>query len=259
MEYNREYSDFLKKSGVENFSQEAHWIAAAAANDDELQQFLHRRSCGEPLQYILGEWDFFGLTLRVGKGVLIPRPETELLVEQALRLVPENAVVIDLFTGSGCVPAAIANNKSDVKIFAIEKSEEAVYYAKYNIDKYLLQDKVAVVQADVLTVVTGAFPKADIITANPPYVRDDFRDVMQKELTFEPEMAIFGGEDGLYFYREVVPKWRERLKPGGMFMFECGDEQGAAVSDILRENGFRAEVVQDYSRLDRVVIGEKPI
>ena len=201
IEYNREYSDFLKRNGVENFTQEAHWLSAAARDTDEIQQFLLRRSQGEPLQYILGEWDFFGLTLRVGKGVLIPRPETELLVEEALRLLPEKvsgnspekAVIIDLFTGSGCIPAAIAKNRDDVIIFAAEKSEDAIYYAQYNIDKYLLHDKITLIHADVLEMNTSECPKADIITANPPYVREDFRGVMQKELTFEPEMALFWG------------------------------------------------------------------
>lgn len=218
-----------------------------------------RRIKGEPLQYILGEWDFFGLTFRVGEGVLIPRPETELLVEKVLEELKKGGTVIDLCSGSGCIPIAISK-KSGASCYGIEISEKALEYFKENIVLNNVGGFVTPLCGDVLcpsdTLLEGLPEKCDIITANPPYLTADDMRELQKEVRHEPEIALFGGADGLDFYRVIFGKWKKRLAEKGGFIVETGDRQAEAVRELMEKEGFSCEIIKDYSRIGRFVYGK---
>ncbi|MBD5113605.1 MAG: peptide chain release factor N(5)-glutamine methyltransferase [Ruminococcaceae bacterium] len=217
-----------------------------------------RRIKGEPLQYILGEWDFFGLTFRVGEGVLIPRPETELLVEKVLKEIKKDGTVIDLCSGSGCIPIAISK-KSGASCYGIEISEKALEYFKENIELNKVRDNVTPLLGDVLapseSLLDSLPEKCDIITANPPYLTAEDMRELQREVRHEPETALFGGTDGLDFYRVIFGKWKKRLAEKGEFIVETGDKQAETVRELMEKEGFSCEIIKDYNKIGRLVFG----
>ncbi len=217
-----------------------------------------RRAKGEPLQYILGEWDFYGLTFKVGEGVLIPRPETEILVEKVLENLPQNAVLVDLCSGSGCIPISVAKN-SDAECFGVEISPDALKYFEENIKLHKIENKVKAVEGDVLNPDSlHLLPKnCDIITANPPYLTSEEMSRLQREVRHEPELALFGGIDGLDYYRKIFPCWKDRLKDKGLFITEVGDGQSEEVKALMEKEGFCCEIYKDYGKIPRVVMGRK--
>ena len=203
----------------------------------ELYKLISHRKRHEPLQYLLGEWEFYGMRLFVGEGVLIPRPDTEALVDTVLSHArtlgqPE---IADLCSGSGCIALALQANLPQAKVHAVEKSEAALSYLRKNTEYH--KSPVIIHPMDVLE--TSDFPKLDIIASNPPYLTaDEMRD-LQAEVRHEPEMALYGiTEDGLYFYREITRVWKYFLKSGGMLAYEVGDAQAEDVAGILAEHGF---------------------
>ncbi|MCM1055591.1 MAG: peptide chain release factor N(5)-glutamine methyltransferase [Bacteroides sp.] len=221
-----------------------------------------RRAKGEPLQYILGEWDFYGLTFHVGEGVLIPRPETELLAERALKELGESGTLIDLCSGSGCIPIAVAKN-SDARCFGIEISGAALKYFRENISLNRAEDKVTPLCGDVLdpsvSLLESLPEECDVITANPPYLTAEDMLGLQKEVRREPEIALFGGADGLDFYRAIFGRWKNRLKKNGGFIVETGDGQAETVRGFMEKEGFSCEIVRDYGGIERIVAGKKTI
>lgn len=218
-----------------------------------------KRATGYPLQYLLGEWDFFGLTFAVGEGVLIPRADTETLVEEVLRLRKgaESTKIADLCSGSGCIPAAIANYLPGVSGYALEKSPEAMHYLKQNLQRHAPQ--ICPYSADVLLPETAAeYSGLDIITSNPPYLTAEDMTMLQREVTFEPALALLGGEDGLQFYRTITAVWKDTLKKGGWLLFEVGIHQYADVENILCSHGFsEVSSVRDLAGIYRVVMGKR--
>ena len=213
-----------------------------------------KRESGYPLQYIIGNWEFFGRKFFVGEGVLIPRPETELLCEFVLkhysRSVPPK--VVDLCSGSGCIAITIAKELPGAEVTAVELYEKAFEHLEKN--NALYGNCVSTIKGDALV----PFGKFDCIVSNPPYITGEEMKELQTEVTFEPETALFGGEDGLYFYREIAKNWFEHLNEGGVIAFEIGDTQGEAVLSILTENGYKnAAVMKDYEGRDRVVTAVK--
>ena len=218
------------------------------------------RAKGEPLQYIIGEWDFYGFTFKVGRGVLIPRQETDVLVEKTLPFLNERSVVIDLCSGSGCIPIAVAK-KSKADCYGVEISKDAISYFEENLKLNSVESKVRIVEGDVLDPTRetlNLLPKqADLITANPPYLTAEEMENLQKEVRREPELALFGGKDGLDFYRIIFEKWKSLLKPKGIFAVEVGDRQGESVREIMTAAGFEVQVFKDYGGTPRVVLGEK--
>ncbi len=242
---------------------EKYFIADTLEEADEntertLIEAAIKRANGEPLQYILGEWDFYGFTFKVGEGVLIPRQETELLVEKVLPYIKESSTVIDLCSGSGCIPIAIAK-KSRASCYGIEISREAISYFKENIALNKSEDKVTAVEGDVLDPteeILNLLPKADIITANPPYLTSEEMGNLQKEVRHEPELALYGGKDGLDFYRVIFEKWKPFLKPKGIFAVEVGDEQAESVAMLMKAAGFECCVFKDYGGVKRCVFGK---
>lgn len=222
--------------------------------EEKLFSAAKKRAGGYPLQYIIGNWEFYGRKFLVGEGVLIPRPETELLCERVLKhysgtLPPK---VVDLCSGSGCIAVTIAKELPGAAVTAVELYDGAFEYLSRN--NALHGNCVAAVKGDAL----AAFGEFDCIVSNPPYITGDEMLSLQKEVTFEPETALFGGTDGLDFYRAIAKNWFSHLSTGGMIAFEIGDTQGEAVKGILAENGYsKAAVTQDYEGRDRVVTAIK--
>lgn len=216
-----------------------------------------RRQGGEPLQYILGEWEFYGLPFEVGEGVLIPRQDTESLVELAREHIGGGMVCADLCAGSGCV--GIAASRPDCEFYSYEKSPQAMEYLKRNIAKNrAATGKITPLLADVLSQDTvNAAPMFDMILSNPPYLTAEDMAELQPEVAREPQMALYGGDDGLYFYREILRLWQPKLKSGGLFAVEIGMGQERDVAEIFRQNGIEPRLKKDYCGVYRVVYGFK--
>jgi len=227
----------------------------------EFLSLLERRLAGEPLQYLLGEWEFLGLPFRVGPGVLIPRPETELLAEAALAAAEglPSPALLDLCSGSGCLPVALGNRRPDAQVWGVELSPEAMDYFRQNIGRNRCGNVTAVL-GDVFALPEEiARRRYQVITANPPYVRRDLLPTLQAEVRREPAMALDGGEDGLDFYRRLPRLCLPLLVPGGTLLLEIGEDQGAAVPALMAAAGYRdVTVKKDLSGLDRVVLGRSP-
>lgn len=220
----------------------------------DIQSIANRRKQGEPLQYIIGKWWFFGGEFFVGEGVLIPRQDTELLVETGLDLIKDikNPTVIDLCSGSGCIAVSVALERADAKVSALEKHSEAFAFLEKNIHHNKTQNVFATL-GDVLD---GANNKYDLILSNPPYITAQDMKTLQTEVTKEPETALFGGEDGLFFYREITRIWKSALNKNGYMAFEVGIGQANAVADIMKSEGFtNIGIKKDYNGVQRVVFG----
>ncbi|MFA9380072.1 MAG: peptide chain release factor N(5)-glutamine methyltransferase, partial [Acetanaerobacterium sp.] len=191
-------------------------------------------------------------------GVLIPRPETEVLVREALEAVStiKNPAVADLCSGSGCIAIAIARERADARVTAVEKYDDAYAFLERNLERNEVKN-VLPIKADALgefsQSLEGAF---DLIVCNPPYIKTSDMRTLQREVRFEPSEALDGRQDGLYFYREITRRWMPCLTAGGRLIYETGYDQGAAVSEILQTNGFeQVGITRDYNDIDRVVYG----
>ncbi|MBQ8756979.1 MAG: peptide chain release factor N(5)-glutamine methyltransferase [Oscillospiraceae bacterium] len=233
------------------------------AGDDvceAMEQAVNRVLSGEPLAYVLGQWDFYGLTLTVTKDVLIPRDDTcavtDLAIGQALFL--ESAPrILDLCTGSGCIGIAIASRVKDARVTCADISKEAMAVAKKNITAHKLAGRVSCVQADALGAPAPFLGKFDMIVSNPPYITaQEMTELADSVKNFEPHLALYGGTDGLDFYRSIAKNYKAALKPGGYLCFEFGMGQGDDVCRIMEENGYTIlERSKDYSNIERAVIG----
>ncbi len=225
--------------------------------ESEARTMADRRASGFPLQYLLGEWEFYGLPFLVGNGVLIPRQDTETLVDCVINQCSSisKPVIADLCSGSGCVPVALEKHIREADISAVELSDEAFEYLEKNIR--LNSSPVKIFKGDVLNPdFSRNFTGIDIITSNPPYLTPDDMDSLQEEVKYEPEMALRGGSDGLLFYREITRIWKNCLKPGGMIFFETGINQDRDVASVLSENGFSdIRTYPDLCGINRVVSG----
>lgn len=228
---------------------------------DNIQDMTEKRKKGFPIQYILGEWEFYGYKFKVGEGVLIPRQDTETLIDYVLDICRKNNMkspkIIDLCSGTGCIAIALKKEMPDSEIYALENSGIALEYLEYNAK--LNQADIKIMEADVLEdKYTDNFKDFDIIVSNPPYLtRQDMRE-LQPEVRFEPITALYAGEDGLYFYQRITPLWKKILKSGGMIVYEIGMNQHESVSDILESNNFnQTEFIKDTAGIIRVVSGVK--
>lgn len=222
-----------------------------------VEAMLSRRLSGEPLQYILGEWEFYGFPFKVGEGVLIPRQDTETLVELVEQHLNKEMLCADLCAGSGCIGISLARLKG-CKFHSYELSDKALEYLEENIALNEAVDLVTPIKADVISEQTvEEAPMYDVIVSNPPYLTAEEMTRLQKEVAFEPFMALIGGEDGLDFYRAILRLWTKRLKVGGLFAVEIGETQAEAVSQLFWENDIKPQVLQDLCRNDRVVYGIK--
>ena len=216
---------------------------------------------GEPLAYILGEWEFYGLSLYVDKSVLIPRDDTcavaTLAIKQGLFL-DKDPRILDLCTGSGCIGLAIASRVKDARVTLADISKEALAIAKKNTVRNQMSGRVSCIQADALSRPSAFLGKFDMIVSNPPYITaQEMKELPVSVKDFEPHLALFGGEDGLDFYRAIAGNFKAALKPGGYLAFEFGMGQGDAVCEILTSNGYTIlERSRDYNDRERAVIAQ---
>lgn len=239
-------------------------LYASAQVEEKAGELLARRLSGEPMAYVIGEWDFCGLTLDVTPDVLIPRPDTEVLAQEAMDFVEplgEGARVLDLCTGSGCVGLAIAMACPDVRVTLADLSEDALRVCKGNIRRTGLSARAVCVGANALEPPIPSLRDFDLIVCNPPYIRRGELETLDPSVRdFEPRLALDGGEDGLDFYRALAAHWGAALRPGGRLMVEVGYDQAGAVEIILGLSGFtEVTSVPDTRGIRRVVEGTHPI
>lgn len=232
---------------------------------DELAAFkslFKRILAHEPLQYVLGETEFMSLLFAVGPGVLIPRPETELLVESALQagreLAERQSVVniLDAGTGSGCIAVALASYLEAAQVTAVDVSEAALQWARQNIEKHQLTDRIELISADLQTDPPAAWKnKFDMIVSNPPYVRDAEYPALAPEIKdHEPRQALCAGENGLLYYERLAVWARQILKENGPFFIEIGDGMAESVSSIFRKHGFHEiDMKRDLAGRERLI------
>ncbi len=223
-------------------------------------RMIEKRLSGTPVQYIIGEWDFYGLTLTVNENVLIPRPETEILCEYVIDYLKDkkSPIVADLCAGSGCIGITIKKHIADARVVMVEKSVGAAEVCRRNILSVLGENSAELVVGDVFLVDDMAdLPCFDMIVSNPPYIKSSEIPHLQSEVLLEPKMALDGGDDGLDFYRLLVEKWTEHLAADGVFAFECGEEQGEHIRSILEKKNFEVDFIKDYNNVDRFVIGKR--
>ena len=219
---------------------------------NEYKGLIKKRAERVPLQYITGEQEFMGLTFHVNSNVLIPRQDTETLVEEAIKLVAPGMSILDMCTGSGCIIISILKKCSGIQGTGSDISKQALNVAKENAK--LNNVAVDFERSDMFENLSD---KYDMIVSNPPYIRSDVVPTLMPEVCeFEPLDALDGHEDGLYFYRKIIKECKSFLKEDGKILFEIGNDQGQAVSDMLTYAGFRnVRVIKDLAHNDRVVVG----
>lgn len=221
--------------------------------EKEYMDLLEKRASRIPLQYITGEQEFMGLDFKVNPGVLIPRQDTEILVEEALKAITPGMEVLDLCTGSGCIAVSLAKFKPKAKMQGADISPEALQVSEENARRNGVD--VRFFLSDMFRQVRGNF---DIIVSNPPYIPTGvIQGLMPEVKDFEPHLALDGREDGLWFYRILASEGKKYLKPGGFLMVEIGCDQGKAVSRLFQDEGYcDIKVIKDLAGLDRVVTGK---
>jgi release factor glutamine methyltransferase len=223
------------------------------------KKLVFRRAEGEPLQYILGKWEFMGLEFNVGPGVLIPRRETEALVEIAVVEINKRreAVVFDLCAGTGCVGISVASICPNSKVYLVENSDDAVEYLYMNLDERKISN-VTVIKGDVFKGFQAFnLPFPDIILSNPPYVPTGELYGLQKEVLFEPIQALDGGADGLDFYRAMNELWLPYLSPEGMMAVECGENQADIMAHLITSKYSSLNFFLDLNKIKRIVVIRK--
>lgn len=278
--YNNLYMDIrqeLHRAGIQAATLEARELVCFAAGktreqfvrdgrlyvpqdvEEQARALMHRHLAGEPLAYLIGEWEFYGLPLDISEQVLIPRSDTEVLAGEAIRWLQtqQDARVLDLCAGSGCVGLAVASQVHACRVVLGEKSEAALRICRQNIRRSGLLGRVTPMPADALEPPTRQLGEFDCIVCNPPYIPT--RDIETLDVSvrdYEPHMALDGGEDGLEFYRAISENWREALHPGARLYFEVGIGQADSVLRIMRRQGFgELEIVPDTAGIPRVVYG----
>ena len=268
----------LRDAGIEAFNLEARVLLARAAGkstqellrdmrlyttpqvEETAASYTARRLAGEPVAYITGAWEFYGLPMVVTPDVLIPRMDTELLVTTAVELLTGrnmNARILDLCCGSGCIACAIGHELPATKLVCIDISATALEVCRKNLANNRLTGRALCMQADATASPPMSIGQFDLIVANPPYIASD--EIMTLDASvrdYEPIWALDGGADGLKLYKAIIKYWKSLLQPGGMILFEVGEGQAEAVSEMLLSGGFRtAATKRDTLGVDRVVLG----
>ncbi len=224
----------------------------------EFDRLIHLRLQKNPIQYILKSQEFYGLEFYVDENVLIPRQDTEVLVEECLKKLPEdplgNGKILDLCTGSGCIAISLKKNRMAYEVSGVDLSEGALAVARKNSER--LKIPVTFIKSDLFESLTGTY---EMIVSNPPYIESQVIEGLADEVKEkEPRMALDGGGDGLLFYREIIKNSLDYLNIGGWLLFEIGYDQGASVSNLMIQEGFfNVSIVKDLAGLDRVVMGRK--
>ena len=234
-------------------------VNVSIKNEEKFLEFIEKRANKMPLKYILGETEFMGLDFIIKEGVLIPRNDTEILVEEVLKLIKdeEELEVCDLCSGSGAIGISLAHYRKNIKVDEIDFYPIPEEITKKNIAKHKLEDRVKFIKSDLLKEVIKENKKYHILVSNPPYIKEEEINTLMKDVKdYEPHTALDGGEDGLVFYRRIIEESKKVLKENALIAFEIGYDQGEAVSKLLEDNGFNnIKVVKDLAGLDRVVLG----
>ena len=222
--------------------------------ENNLTALLRQREIRYPLQYIFGEWDFYGRPFYVGPGVLVPRADTETLIEAVLEKLKEKETpeILDLCAGSGCIGITLAKEKENSKVLMVEKFDEAIRYTKRNIERNSAFNA-EVEKGDIFE---SAFSdrKYDIIVSNPPYIPQTEMDEISPETKFEPETALLAEDEGMQFYKAITENYKNSLKENGVIAFEVGINQSERVAELLKAQGFKnVTVKKDLNSIDRVV------
>ncbi len=265
----------LRNSMTDNYSNEARWIFESIfecnreylvfrgndeCNSDKAELYLKKieeRSNGIPVQYVIGSWDFYGESFKVGEGVLIPRPETEMLVDFALEYLKNKVdpVVIDLCSGSGCIGLSVARNIPEAKVYLIEKSTEAFKYLKANFESFGCNNAI-IINGDIFNGFDYFnIPEPDLILSNPPYIESKIIRSLQSEVQKEPVMALDGGNDGLDFYRVISDKWLRFCN--GAIAVECGEGQSEETEKLFSPFCGKTYSLTDFNGIERIVIGSE--
>ena len=270
--------NILRQRGIENAGFEAKHLVASASGktvsqllrdirlytgdetETRVMDYVSRRLRGEPIAYITNSWEFYGLPIYVNQDVLIPRIDTEIIVDTAVELLTGHkmdARVLDLCCGSGCIACAVGHEMPATRLVAVDLSPEALDVCKINIQNNRLESRAICMQADAGSAPPLAIGKFDMIISNPPYIAS--REILELDNSvrdYEPILALDGGEDGLDFYRKIIKHWRVLLNPEGYILFEVGEGQAEAVSEMLRNSGFTSVGTRkDTIGVDRDVIG----
>ena len=229
---------------------------------DAVNNNIERRLNGEPVAYIVGEWEFYGLPLYISDAVLIPRVDTEILVDEAIKLMKqrdEQTRLLDLCAGSGCVGLAIAANVPDCRVVLADSSESALAICRANIFRNRLSRNVTAIIADALETPPALLGTFDAIVCNPPYIPTGELIALDESVRdYEPVLALDGGQDGFDFFRGIAANWAEMLKEEGIIAFECGRGQISAVREIMEDNGFhKIKTHFDTLGVERVIVGIK--
>ena len=278
--YNNLYLDIrqqLRKAGIEAATLEARELVCfgTGKSRDELtrdgglyaspelerrvRDLVDRHLAGEPVAYLIGEWEFYGLPLDISRDVLIPRPDTEVLAGQAVEYIQTlgECRVLDLCAGSGCIGLAVASQAPQARVVLGEYSDAALKICRQNIRRNGLTGRVVPMQADAREKPERALGEFQCIVSNPPYIpRADLETLDASVKDYEPHLALDGGEDGLDFYQTISGKWKEALAPGGRLYFEVGIGQADTVLRIMRAQGFGdIQIVKDLHDIPRVVFG----
>ncbi len=249
-----EIKNALAAAGIENCDGEAR-ILLSSFDNDELEKALKRRIKREPLQYIIGKWDFFREEYFVSPACLIPRSDTEIIVEYLVKNLPYNSRFLDLCTGSGCIAISLAKNRpdtrgmaADISIAALEIAVKNARHNKVETVEFFNTDVTKPYSNDILF---------DCIVSNPPYISSAIVDTLEKELMYEPRTALDGGDDGMDFYRAIIKNYSKNLKPNGFFAFEFGYDQRDGAAKLAKANGFEIEEIYDYGSNFRAAIFKK--
>ena len=271
--------NILRQNGVEGYALEARILVACAAGktvqqllrdinlytteqvENTVLDYTARRLRGEPVAYITGSWEFYGLPMTVTPDVLIPRMDTEVLVDAVKEFLTGykmDARVLDLCCGSGCITCAIGHELPATKLVAVDLSASALEVCRQNVAKNRLSSRVICMQADATSSPPLGIGSFDVIVSNPPYIESaEIAKLDRSVRDYEPIWALDGGEDGLRFYKGIIKYWKSLLRPGGCLMFEGGEGQASAVCEMLMAAGFAsAQTRKDTQMIDRVVIGK---
>ncbi|MBE6364569.1 MAG: peptide chain release factor N(5)-glutamine methyltransferase [Lentisphaerae bacterium] len=248
--------DILQRGNVENFYQEARWIVEESSSIDHAREIARRRVAGEPLQYLLGTAPFRNLMLKVDRRVLIPRPETELLAQWLIDHAPPNGSVLDIGCGSGAIAIAVATERRDLNVTAVDISADALQLAQENAGANNAEN-IRFIQSDLFSGVGNG--KFDLIGANLPYVTEEEYLTLPGEVRdFEPKLALTAPDDGLQLILKTIDALAEHLNPHGGAIFELSPEQASPTAAALESAGLTAAIIRDLCDRDRFVAGQLP-
>ena len=221
-------------------------------DSEEITDAVNRRSKREPLQYIIGRVDFYRESYKVTPDVLIPRQDTEILVDYAVHHLPAGASFVDLCTGSGCVAISTLKNTQGTRAVCVDISEKAAEIARINRDENRVSERLSVLVCDALEY----RPEGEIFAmlSNPPYVTEEAYAKLERELEYEPRLALVGEENGLIFYKRLTPIYKDIIPKDGFIAYEIGYDQGEALMEIAKENRMRCQIIKDLGGNDRVAV-----